>query len=657
MGHTLSRRQDITLHSASRSRVTSAAALPLALFAGCLAAYVLTLAPGVLGGDAGELQFVPAIRSLAHSTGYPLQTLLDKAWITLLPFGSVAWRTNLLSAVVAAAAVTSVFVTLHAHTGSRLAAATGALALATAPVYWGQAVLGDKYALNGLLMAAILWASYRFWDSPSAGRLAQMALVLGLALAHHRAFLAAMPPTAGLVLAKARVLRDSRPWPRAAVAFAAPLLLYAYVPLAAQAQLPPRHAVIRNLQDFARYMLDAGFVRQVGLLPDPENWQYFLNSFLTNFPLPLLITALAGLLLALRLAKARRPLLLLVTAHLCLQAYLAQNYDVPRRFVFFIPAYVAAALLIGEGIAGLQVHVSSLAQHRGQSRLLHVALGVLLCALVLYPLPGRWRAQWAEQRVALPMDGWRQALKTGGQAERLAGALALVKPGSVVLGDWEQATPLWYAQQVEGRCGTCQVFHDMSRLDSLAGAAKVGAKTLYVARTVDGANTWSRPYAAGPLVELALQPVNKAPAQTLPLGITYGKAVTLDGYAWQLGAPEFARGSVLPLTLVWRRATGSAAPAYRISLRLSGPAGTVWTADSPAPVLGMHPFQDFEQGEVVTDYYEVPIAADARSGEYDLHVILYEWLPDGSFRDSVAFGSEGLELGTSPSVLHFRVQD
>src|SRR5512143_3325519 len=78
---------------------------PLLVFVLAAAAYIATLAPGVLGGDAGELQFVPYILSLTHPTGYPLQTLLDRLWVTIVPLGSVAWRTNLLSAVTAAAGI------------------------------------------------------------------------------------------------------------------------------------------------------------------------------------------------------------------------------------------------------------------------------------------------------------------------------------------------------------------------------------------------------------------------------------------------------------------------------------------------------------------------------------------------------------------------
>ena len=69
-----------------------------------LAVYLRTLTPGVVGGDPGELQFVPAILSMPHPTGTPLYILLGKLW-SMLPLGpTVAWRMNLLAAVSAALA-------------------------------------------------------------------------------------------------------------------------------------------------------------------------------------------------------------------------------------------------------------------------------------------------------------------------------------------------------------------------------------------------------------------------------------------------------------------------------------------------------------------------------------------------------------------------
>ena len=94
----------------------------LALLALVLAVYLRTLAPGALGGDPGELQFVPAILSMPHPTGTPLYILLGKLW-SMLPLGpSVAWRMNLLAALSAALAVVAVYRTAYEANAPRLPA-------------------------------------------------------------------------------------------------------------------------------------------------------------------------------------------------------------------------------------------------------------------------------------------------------------------------------------------------------------------------------------------------------------------------------------------------------------------------------------------------------------------------------------------------------
>ncbi|MBP8242659.1 MAG: DUF2723 domain-containing protein, partial [Thermoflexales bacterium] len=116
----------------------------------CFGFYLSTLAPGALGGDAGELQVVPYTLTLAHPTGYPLLTLLGKVWVTLFGFGAIAWRLNLLSAMAGALTVSLVYATVLALTRSVVGAVAAALSLGLSPIVWSQAVLADKYILNAL---------------------------------------------------------------------------------------------------------------------------------------------------------------------------------------------------------------------------------------------------------------------------------------------------------------------------------------------------------------------------------------------------------------------------------------------------------------------------------------------------------------------------
>ncbi|MGE5602522.1 MAG: protein O-mannosyl-transferase family [Nitrososphaerales archaeon] len=626
---------------------------PLLVFVLAAAAYIATLAPGVLGGDAGELQFVPYILSLTHPTGYPLQTLLDRLWVTIVPLGSVAWRTNLLSAVTAAAGIAVAWALIRRASGSWLAASGACLLLAVTPVYWGQAVLGDKYALNGLLTALLLSVAYEFYRHPeSPASWAWLGFVTGLALAHHRSFLAFGPALAVLVLARGwRAPEKAKALLAAAVCLVLPLVLYLYVPFASHRGLPPYQPPIDTLREFSAYVLDAGYLGQVGLLPRANNVVAYAQTALANFGWLAMALGVAGVVVA--LAQRRQPgWLVFLLAGFLLQVYLTQNYAVPRQFVFYIPAYVCLAVLFGTAIGLLSTGSSETAERapawRGPVLMLPA---LLLLAAGLARVPPQWRTQQMEQAAETPLDLFRQDLKTGGQADRLAASLRLAPSGALISADWEQATPLWYEQQVAGACPDCLIRQGLAEdLDVHALEAGRDARPLLVARTVNGAGEWSEPTAAGALVALEGRPNHTLPPALVGVDATFDERVRLAGYRWPLGAAEARPGKVLPLSLAWQLVAPS--PDYAISLRLMRGDETIWKADASAPVLGMQPFSKLEPGQVVGDYYEIPIPPDAPAGRYTLDIILY-LSHDGAFTNAEAVSGTGERLGSQVQVMSF----
>ena len=213
----------------------------IALFGGTLVIYVLTLTPGVLGGDVGELQFVPYILSMAHPTGTPLYCLLGWLW-TRLPLGpSVAWQMNLLSAIFASLAVVVVYQTVYWLTRRRVPALIAALSLAWGPVFWEQATMADKYAFNALLVALVLYLALRWAETRWPATLNLLAFTYGLSLTHHRTMLLFAPVLLGFVWwqEKSVLWRDVRRLVRLLLLFLLPLLFYLYLPWAASRNLPP----------------------------------------------------------------------------------------------------------------------------------------------------------------------------------------------------------------------------------------------------------------------------------------------------------------------------------------------------------------------------------------------------------------------------------
>jgi hypothetical protein len=122
-----------------------------------LTVYLLCLPPTITGEDAGELVVAAQHLGVPHPPGYPTWTLYAHAF-TWFPWGSVAWRVALSSAVAAAATVGLLCALLLRLTGSRTAALGASLALAFSLEFWEQAIIPEVYALNAFCFVALLAA-------------------------------------------------------------------------------------------------------------------------------------------------------------------------------------------------------------------------------------------------------------------------------------------------------------------------------------------------------------------------------------------------------------------------------------------------------------------------------------------------------------------
>ncbi len=275
----------------------------------------------------------------------------------------------------------------------------------------------------------------------------------------------------------------------------------------------------------------------------------------------------------------------------------------------------------------------------------------MLLAAGLARAPAQWRMQTAQQRVETPLDLYRQDLKVGGRGDRMAASLALAPPRALISANWEQATALWYAQQVDGICPDCLIFSQSENsLQQHSEQAAAEGRPFLVARTVNGAGDWSEPTSAGALAWLKGQPDETIPGGLTGLNFRFDGALRLLGYSWPLGTPELDRGKVLPMSLAWQ--VLAPPPDYAVSLRLMNGETTVWQADQGAPVLGMQPFSKLALHQVVEDYYEIPIPPDAPPGHYVLSLLLYQ-ARDGGFVDAGATDAQGQPVGGPVPLLAF----
>src|SRR5689334_16026380 len=116
------------------------------IFLAFLALGVSGMPPSITFGDAGELTAASASLGVAHAPGYPLYCLLGKAFGAALPWGNWAYRTNLLSVVCGAAALSLLGDALRRSGFSRPARLAAVACLGLTPLWLYENSVTEVFA-------------------------------------------------------------------------------------------------------------------------------------------------------------------------------------------------------------------------------------------------------------------------------------------------------------------------------------------------------------------------------------------------------------------------------------------------------------------------------------------------------------------------------
>ena len=199
-----------------------AACLFLAAFGLFLATLYPSLSPY---RDSGDMAASAYTLGVAHPPGYPLYVLAAKAAGLLLPLGNPAYRDNVLSALLGAAALAALLAFLAGRLGSG-PWIPALLAAGAAPAFWTLSQVSEMYTLNALLAALILLC----WPSGEGepGRPELCALLYGLGLGNHQTLILTLPASLW-VFSKARL--GAARWRRSLAFLVLGLGLYLYLPL------------------------------------------------------------------------------------------------------------------------------------------------------------------------------------------------------------------------------------------------------------------------------------------------------------------------------------------------------------------------------------------------------------------------------------------
>src|SRR6266536_2949121 len=452
-----------------------------AVFLAALLLFSWTLAPTVTLTDSGELVVVAQGLGVAHPPGFPLWVILAHL-ASLVPLGNVAVRINFSSALSAALSgtmltlvVSELMITaayLPARKGGAqqrkravdsgidrllvFAPALGAgLLMAFSRTLWSYATIAEVYTLNTLLILIVFFLMLRWRRRIIADRrekggpvtihdswLYAAAAVFGFALGVHHVTVGLTLPALAVIVYRTEGLRfftRRRLLYAALISIAAMVAVYAYLPFAASRSPLINWGNPRSLQEIWWHITGRQYRVFLSFTPTMMGGQFveFCRMLLREFgpawlPLPLVL-AFAGFATAYRQDRTTFWFLLfIVIANLAydLSYEIAEDKD-----AYYLPVFISIALGAGLGIRWLIELTAVKSMSFGPSYCV-AAIAVLLTSATAFA--GN-----------LPFTNRGHYFISHDYVENL---LSGVQPNGLLLTqDWQVASPMFYAQQIEQR--------------------------------------------------------------------------------------------------------------------------------------------------------------------------------------------------------------
>ena len=628
---------------------------PFLVFMAAFGLYGATAAPGTLFGDPSEYQFIPAILGIAHPPGYAFYTLLAKLWQTVVPVGTVAFRTNLLAAAVGAWVVTAVYLIVHelqsaapdsqfAVHASFLPPLFAALSLAAAPDLWQHAIHANAHIVSAALAATHLWLLVRWWRTGRDRWLAVFAVTLGCAATHHPVTLVGTLAYVLFVLAvQPRILRRWRTLLVLVGGFVLGLAPLLYYPLRSPSA-PFGTTDMRTWEGFWGHVTAQGLrvnLFHFGLADQLDRALVFWSLLRLQFRLPVIALIAVGLVWLVR--RAPKPALLLFSfliTHLLFTLNTVQDV-----MAYLLIPFAALAVAAGAGALPLaeflaraigRWHPTPAQRSTTYSRFLSLVIGHWSLVILLLPWPFYQLALNLQQGISL-RDFTAAAEYVAAVYDRFAGR----GEGAVLLSDWEHLTPLWVHAYTEGEdldeADVERVYVSTATPWSEVVWAYIEEGPIYLPDYRPPVrDAGFRLVPEGPFYRVVAPPVTgTAPTHPLALDARADGRVHILGY--DLPSDTVRAGE--PLELILYQSTAEPIEGIWMPYARLGLVEARWTTDSRLLT------PDWLPGEIVVERYTVPVPFTLPPGEYPLR-LGYADLSGGRMELAFSSGENTVELAT-----------
>lgn len=381
------------------------------LTASLLGVYLATLAPSLTwanhGADGGDLITAAATNGVAHPSGYPTYLLLARLF-QLIPIGTLAFRTNLMSALAAGCAALIVYKIVNAS-HKVTASLAAAYAIGLAPLFWSQAVITEVYTLHILFIALLLYIS----QDDSRGFL--FGSIFGLSLGNHITTILLLP----LLFHKQKKILLHR---LAGLAIGA--LIYITLPMRAMFHPPINWGSPVTIKNFIWLISGDLYQGQIFAPTAAELWVRLQSIALLFFDQFGVVGLLVGFTGAIAYYKPLRLNHSMIWIALVFSIF-PIIYDTPDSYLYLLPAFLCFAIWIGVGLGGVMEMAGK------KSARLSLWVGLVFLAVLFIRAGGNW------SRIDASRD---MRAENFGKA-----AMSAIPPNAIVFAKGDQAVlALWY---------------------------------------------------------------------------------------------------------------------------------------------------------------------------------------------------------------------
>lgn len=347
--------------------------------------YLITLAPGVVQIDSGELAAVASTHGIAHPTGYPLFTFLGYVFTKVFFFTSKIQALNLLSAVYTLIGfifiykinylLLKIFVqeksidrkkkkkttdSIIDDNKLKFISVIGAISISFSKTFWLQSTSVEVYSLHISLISITLFLFLKAYFSASNKELKPsvfieyewmlFALFLGLSFTNHMTSILVIPALGYFYFQKFRFTKESIKRIFAMlIPFFAALSLYLYLPISASNNPEINWGNPINWENLKRHVM--GWQYQSWIFSSTESaskqFKYFLSIYPEEFAYFGLILVLVGIY---TLFKSNKKLFLFILLLFITCVLYSINYDINDIDSYFLLAFISSGFLLTFGI-------------------------------------------------------------------------------------------------------------------------------------------------------------------------------------------------------------------------------------------------------------------------------------------------------------------